>query len=59
MVITHDLYLRRRILGLITLKHHPAVASGNEHLTTADAGTVGRMIPPDVPAQIILSEVPR
>jgi hypothetical protein len=40
----------RRILGLITLEHYPAVAPDYEHLTTADTGTVGCMIPPDVPA---------
>jgi hypothetical protein len=51
--------LRRRIFGLIGLEHNPAVASGNEHLATAEAGTVGGMIPPDIPVQLILSEVLR
>ena len=59
MMIAHDLHLLWRILGLITLKHDPTVAPGYEHLTTADASTVGCMIPPDIPAQLILSEVPR
>ena len=59
MMITENLHLRRRILRLITLKHDPTVAPGYEHLATADAGTVGCMIPPDMPAQLILSEVPR
>ena len=59
MMIAHDLHLRRRILRLITLEHDPTVAPGNEHLATADAGTVGRMISPDIPAQIVLSEVSR
>src|SRR5262245_21811361 len=58
MVVTHNFHLLRRILGRITLEHHPEVASGYEHLTTADAGTVGCMIPPDVPAQISLRLVP-
>jgi hypothetical protein len=59
MVVTHNFHLLRRILGLITLEHHPAVAPGYEHLTTADAGTVGCMISPDIPAQSSLRRVPR
>ena len=58
MVVTHDLHLRGRIFGLITLEHDPAVAPGNEYPTPADAGTVGCMIPPDIPAQISLCQVP-
>jgi hypothetical protein len=58
MMIAENLHLLRRIFRLIALEHNPAVAPGNEHLTTAEAGTVGCMIPPDMPAQLILNKVP-
>jgi hypothetical protein len=59
MVIAHNFYLRRRILRLIALKHDPTVALGYKHLTTTDAGTVGCMLPPDMPVQLSLRQVLR
>ena len=52
--LTKNLHLRRRILRLIALEHDSTVLRGNEHLIPTDAGMVGRMIPPDMPARHLL-----
>ena len=58
MMIAENLHLLRRIFRLIALEHNPAVAPGNEHLSKSNTLAVGRMISPDVPAQIVLSQIP-
>src|SRR5215510_5839494 len=58
MMITENLHLRRRILRLITLEHDATVLPGNEHLAKSNTPAVRRMISPDVPAQIVLSQIP-
>src|SRR5215510_6624906 len=58
MMVTENLHLRRRILGLIALEHDATVLPGNEHLPKSNILAVRCMISPDVPTQIVLSQIP-
>src|SRR5215813_5556177 len=58
MMVTENLHLRRRILGLIALEQDSTVLPGSEHLATSNTQAVRRMISPDVPTQIVLSQIP-
>src|SRR5262249_12915504 len=57
MMVTENLHLRRRILGLIALEHDATVLPGNEHLPKSNTLAVRRMITPDCPSQIVLSQI--
>jgi hypothetical protein len=58
MLVAQNLHLLWRILRLISLENQTAISPGNEHLTISDALAVWRMITPDCPSQIVLSQVP-
>src|SRR5262249_53388958 len=58
MIVTENLHLRRRILGLIALEHDATVLPGNEHLPKSNTLAMRCMIMPDCPSQIVLSQIP-
>src|SRR6516164_8579390 len=58
MITAENLHLLWRILRLIALEHDSTVLPGHEHLAKSNALAVRRMIAPDVPAQIVLSQIP-
>src|SRR5262245_57464480 len=58
MMVTENLHLRRRILGLIALEHDSTVLPGNEHLPKSNTLAMRCMITPDCPSQIVLSQIP-
>ena len=59
MMVAQNLHLLWGVLRLISLENNPAVSPSNDHLSKSDSFAVWRMITPDYPSKIMLSQVPR